>query len=115
MSSGNKHHAQKNIHSHKNVGLKMIINRTFSHLESWVCNFDEYKCEGSNRCLPILWKCDGKAQCPDGTDERGCDHGSCANDQFHCSEQNTCIPASWRCDGASDCLSGDDEKLCGKP
>lgn len=82
--------------------------------ENWTCNFDEFKCPNANRCIPLSWKCDGKAQCPEGTDEYNCHHRSCADSEFHCTEQDTCIYASWRCDGVSDCMGNEDEKLCGK-
>lgn len=83
-----------------------------SVLDGWKCNFDEFSCGNNGRCIPISWKCDGKAQCPDSIDEYACHRTSCQNDEFHCLEQDTCIPLSWRCDGRSDCAHAEDETLC---
>lgn len=77
-----------------------------------MCNFDEFPCGKNGRCIPISWKCDGKAHCPGSIDEYSCHKPSCQNDEFHCAEQDTCIPLSWRCDGRSDCAHGEDELLC---
>ncbi len=45
--------------------------------------------EDESRCLPVSWYCDGKAQCPDGSDEQSC---SCEDwDLIQCAENTICI------------------------
>lgn len=82
-------------------------------VDTWKCQFDEFSCGDNGRCVPISWKCDGKAQCPESTDEHNCHQQYCKNDEFHCTEQDACVPLTWRCDGKSDCVNNEDEKLCG--
>ena len=38
--------------------------------ESGLCKDDEFKCE--ERCISLLWRCDGEPDCMDGEDERNC-------------------------------------------
>lgn len=88
--------------------------KSCSYPDNWQCDFDEYQCEPNGRCIPLSWKCDGRAQCPQRNDERDCHQDFCKNNEFQCVQQDTCIPLSWRCDGKGDCLNDEDEKLCGK-
>jgi hypothetical protein len=39
--------------------------------EKWQCQFDEFQCP-SGRCIPFLWRCDGKPDCDNHTDEYNC-------------------------------------------
>ena len=38
--------------------------------ESVLCKDDEFKC--SERCISLLWRCDGEPDCMDGEDEKNC-------------------------------------------
>ncbi|CAG0912210.1 unnamed protein product [Notodromas monacha] len=71
------------------------------------CRKSEIKCpEDPSQCILKAWKCDGKADCPRGTDEWNC---SC--DGYRCSN-GLCIASKWRCDGYRDCSDGADELGC---
>ena len=61
--------------------------------------------------------CDGKTDCPDDTDEAGCDEdgGSaahCGARQYSC-DGGACHDDSTVCDGHPDCQDGSDEVSCG--
>lgn len=68
---------------------------SYSSKPSYKC---EYSCDDGT-CLKQEYKCDGYAQCWDGSDEKGC---SC----------NQIIAEDKICDGYKDCPDGQDEKDC---
>ncbi|KAG8559732.1 hypothetical protein GDO81_017431 [Engystomops pustulosus] len=74
------------------------------------CTSSDFRC-ASGRCIPISWKCDGSADCPDNSDEHGCPPRSCAADQFRCGD-GECITRSWVCDDDEDCDDASDEQHC---
>jgi hypothetical protein len=65
--------------------------------------------------------CNGIAECPDNSDERGCDRGHsspsptvvCNTGYFPCDE-NRCFPLSAYCNGKQDCYDEFDESDCEK-
>ncbi|XP_043066692.1 low-density lipoprotein receptor-related protein 1 isoform X1 [Drosophila bipectinata] len=67
-------------------------------------------------CIPMRWKCDSKADCPDRSDETSeCEKApKCNEGQFRCKQSRHCIPENWLCDGEYDCGKGDtsDETNC---
>ncbi|XP_072010896.1 MAM and LDL-receptor class A domain-containing protein 1 [Engystomops pustulosus] len=75
-------------------------------------------CVYENGCVPLSAKCNGTAECSDGTDEILCPTSSppsspesqCAAAEFQCSHK--CIPLMMRCDDVIDCAFGEDEKTC---
>ena len=75
----------------------------------------QFKCTNAY-CIPWSYVCDGKWDCPDGSDEiydlicgsdRPCQY------MYKCHDTNiTCIHLGTVCDSIQDCPLGDDEKLC---
>merc|ERR1711963_249117 len=71
-------------------------------------------------CIDSCKRCDGREDCPGGTDECGC----CSSDQFDCTRDmatygnmtnfhpQSCISFSKRCDDVKDCPNGSDEANC---
>lgn len=69
---------------------------------------------GDGMCVEVGARCDGVAQCADGSDERGCAGASCAAlgpAAARCAAAGCYLPA-WRCDGYADCADASDEMDC---
>ncbi|PIO70696.1 Low-density lipoprotein receptor domain class A, partial [Teladorsagia circumcincta] len=77
-----------------------------------LCTADEFACIVSEQCIDLRRRCNGIAECSDGTDEIYCD--VCGNGLFHCAKSGECIPSEERCDGKRQCPHGEDEMLCKK-
>lgn len=86
-----------------------------------MCSGAFFQCNNSV-CLPLLWACDGDADCADGSDEwpQNCGMAAptsppahrCSSLEFRCGS-GKCIHRNWRCDGEADCLDRSDEADCG--
>ncbi|XP_077981954.1 uncharacterized protein LOC144436962 [Glandiceps talaboti] len=76
-------------------------------------------CNNKIHCVKAYLVCDGMRNCPDGSDEFGCDFSNyvCGSDQFKCTKgglDGVCIPIERQCDGTPDCNEAEDEKNCQK-
>ncbi|XP_072746689.1 serine protease ndl [Anoplolepis gracilipes] len=108
---------------------------------AYKCPQNYYQCD-NQFCIPEINRCDGRANCFDVSDERGCSckdrilqyqicdgyfdcpHGEdelgcfeCPADSFSCnydseSLRHNCVPLSQRCDGIKQCSNGKDELDC---
>ncbi|KAK9892226.1 hypothetical protein WA026_019028 [Henosepilachna vigintioctopunctata] len=91
----------------------------FTRLQTHMCSSDHFQCIIDLTCIPASYQCDGKVNCPDGTDEAIIPLGPCMNvtcnpNQLKC--DNICIMKEWVCDGEKDCSNGMDEHpdMCAK-
>ncbi|XP_051867562.1 low-density lipoprotein receptor-related protein 8 isoform X3 [Pristis pectinata] len=78
------------------------------------CDVGQFQCR-NNRCISLLWRCDGDDDCMDNSDEDNCPKKTCAATHFTC-DNGECISGDWRCDGEEECTDGSDEaaELCNK-
>ncbi|KAG1705818.1 G-protein coupled receptor GRL101 [Nymphon striatum] len=89
--------------------------RDVTHLrycENFTCPSIYMKCPNSY-CIPMEYVCDGKVDCPGGSDEQMCYNFTCPG-FYKCRNDTNCISTNQLCDGIRQCSQGDDELLCGK-
>ena len=88
--------------------------RTGEHLQNCVqfeCNM-MFKCP-HYYCVPWSYVCDGKWDCPGGTDELGiCHEERVCKNMFKCRISHMCIHLGDICNDQFDCPERDDENMC---
>ena len=73
------------------------------------CANNQFECANGD-CANKAFVCDGDNDCPDRSDENGCDR--CPTDTFRCGD-GACIRRKYKCDGLFDCHDASDETDCG--
>lgn len=83
------------------------------------CSSHSFQCNNT-QCVQASLRCDGDADCADGSDEwpQTCgtqtrSRRTCRSSEFQCGS-GECIASMWRCDGDDDCKDNSDEADCGE-
>ncbi|XP_077518999.1 uncharacterized protein LOC144129009 isoform X2 [Amblyomma americanum] len=76
------------------------------------CRPTEFPCRATKTCVPAQWRCDGTADCEDGSDEVNCTRRVCLEPFVSCSDQSSCVLKKKFCDGKFDCADHSDEVGC---
>lgn len=97
------------------------------------CSENEYQC-ADRHCIALSAVCDQTVDCPDESDERGCNQSTksysqpngtnvteslieldldviCTKNEFTC-RNGQCIQQNLQCDGRADCSDSSDEANC---
>nr|XP_054929395.1 sortilin-related receptor-like isoform X7 [Dermacentor andersoni] len=76
------------------------------------CRPTEFSCLATKTCVPAQWRCDGTADCEDGSDEVNCTRRVCLEPFVSCGDQSSCVLKKKFCDGKFDCNDHSDELGC---
>lgn len=76
------------------------------------CRPTEFSCVATKTCVPAQWRCDGTADCEDGSDEVNCTRRVCLEPFVSCGDQSSCVLKKKFCDGKFDCNDHSDELGC---
>uniref|UniRef100_A0A9J7YJH1 Si:dkey-88l16.3 n=1 Tax=Cyprinus carpio carpio TaxID=630221 RepID=A0A9J7YJH1_CYPCA len=77
-----------------------------------VCTSPSIMCPGASLCISQTQLCDGRRDCPDGSDEGSCIVTCAKPGDFLCKDRRKCIEGAQVCDGRSHCTDGSDEVGC---
>nr|XP_033952177.1 low-density lipoprotein receptor-related protein 2-like isoform X2 [Pseudochaenichthys georgianus] len=75
------------------------------------CSSPSALCPGSSLCISPTQFCDGRKDCPDGSDEN-CVKRCPYRTDVRCKDRRSCVSQSLVCDGRSQCNDGSDELNC---
>nr|XP_033952185.1 low-density lipoprotein receptor-related protein 2-like isoform X9 [Pseudochaenichthys georgianus] len=75
------------------------------------CSSPSALCPGSSLCISPTQFCDGRKDCPDGSDEN-CVKRCPYRTDVRCKDRRSCVSQSLVCDGRSHCNDGSDELNC---
>ncbi|XP_071068728.1 low-density lipoprotein receptor-related protein 4-like isoform X3 [Dasypus novemcinctus] len=95
-----------------NLGKVVIVTENLVLPVHEKCSPAEFRCK-NGRCVASALRCDGRADCRDGSDEDGCPGPpQCPPGEVRCQQSGECVPAEWLCDHDLDCRDGSNEKVC---
>lgn len=108
-------------------GVRPTVLSSVQQTASSGCDYTQFACGRLpgitvQECIPMSWRCDGRTDCADGSDESvHCRqrfrtpgifiHEHCGDFEFRCGDES-CISISFRCDGEPQCPTGEDELKC---
>ncbi|CAG5119698.1 unnamed protein product [Candidula unifasciata] len=72
------------------------------------CKSPNVLCDGGNKCIPPEYRCDGKRDCQDGTDEMSPDKNIMSDPSYKCGN-GYCVSHLALCNGTNECGDNSDE------